>query len=522
MSADDYARAIITTGRQMGVSDRGIAIALATALVETGSPTTPPTGPINNMAMYANPKVPESLDLPHDKVGTDGYSVGLFQQQIRKGSNGQWWWADCATCMNPTTSARLFYDRLTRLDYNNTSRSPGSYAQQVQGSAYPDRYDARFRDAQKILAQLSGAPMPDYGITKTMHGYNEDSAGIGNSNGPRASTPYFVPHTQEAQSNAVALANFCNNSAKTSNPVAYNFSVDGRDTVEIVPRNEGPWAAADANNLGVHVCFAGSFARWSRGQWLDGIDDSGDGLNEDLALTRAAKILAAAHQEYGIPLEYVGSGGTEGWPRKGAGVAGHMDFGARGGGHHDPGAGFPFDELIKRASTGGVVAPVVNLINAAAAASPWVGKRLDKDERPLKAGAFVAYENAHIYWKRGATAAFPVPHGGLFETWGTDYGYENGRLGYPTRPFTKLKDGAVQAFEGGTLLRKDGATRGFDVHGRIGDTYRDLGWENSRLGYPTSVETPVPGTDNIVQHFEHGDLTWSPSGVVVTLSKEAA
>ncbi|GAA1891975.1 glycoside hydrolase domain-containing protein [Williamsia serinedens] len=372
-------------------------------------------------------------------------------------------------------------------------------------------------------APTTGAPtMPDYGTTKVMHGFNADSAGTGNSNGPRRSTDFGAVHTQQGKGPAVNLAQFCINSANTSNPVAYNHSIDGRDTVEIVPPNEGPWAAADANDIAYHLCIAGSFAEWSRGQWLDGIDDSGDGLSEDLAITRAAKAMAAASQQFGFPLDYAGSNGTAGWPLRAKGVVGHRDFGARGGGHTDPGNGFPMDEFLKRAKS--FLAPVRNLINDAAAASPWVGARVDPPfvEHALKAGVFAVYANAHIYYKQGAEAAFPIPHGGLFETWGADYGYENGRLGYPTRPFLKLPDGAVQAFEGGTLLRKDGASRGFDVHGRIGDTYRDLGWENSRLGYPVSEEIKVPGTDNIVQHFEHGDLTWSPSGVIVTLAKETA
>ncbi|GAA2071745.1 LGFP repeat-containing protein [Williamsia deligens] len=513
MVGDDHARTIIAVGHQMGVAPRGIKIGLATTLVETTT--------IRNLA---NRKVPESLKLPNDGIGDDGRSVGVFQQQIVM-ENGRWWWADCATCMNVAASARLFFERLLKLDYTNTETSPGWFAQKVQKSAYPDRYDERFPAASALYDRLSGAPMPDYGTTKVMHGYNENSAGIGNSNGPRRSTPYGAVHTQQAKSTAVGLAQFCNNSATTNNPVAYNHSIDGRDTVEIVPPNEGPWAAADANDISYHLCIAGSFAEWSRGQWLDGIDDSGDGLSEDLAITRAAKAMAAASKEFGFPLVYAGDGGRNGWPVKPAGVVGHMDFGARGGGHHDPGLGFingVMDEFLKRAKSFLAPAPVRNLINDAAAASPWVGARIDRDEHPLKAGVFAVYANAHIYYKRGATAAYPVPHGGLFETWGADYGYENGRLGYPTRPFLKLDDGAVQAFEGGTLLRKDGAARGYDVHGRIGDTYRDLGWENGRLGYPTSEEIKVPGTDNIVQHFEHGDLTWSPTGVIVTLAKENA
>lgn len=143
MSKDDYARAVIAEGRRRGITTRGIVIALATVLVES------------NLVMYANAKVPESLALPHEAVGSDGFSVGLFQQQVRRGTNGQWWWGDAKTCMDPTRSAGLFYDRLSRLDYNNPANSPGSYAQAVQRSAFPDRYDQRMGDAQAIYDRLA-------------------------------------------------------------------------------------------------------------------------------------------------------------------------------------------------------------------------------------------------------------------------------------------------------------------------------------------------------------------------------
>lgn len=143
--ADGYAVLIIQEGQRRGITPRGIQIALATALVES------------NITIYANEAVPESMSIPHDAVGSDAYSVGIFQQQVRDTGNG-WWWGDAATCMDPTSSAGLFYDRLAKLDYNG-SNSPGSYAQAVQSSAFPDRYDQRFNDAVAIYNRLAtGAP----------------------------------------------------------------------------------------------------------------------------------------------------------------------------------------------------------------------------------------------------------------------------------------------------------------------------------------------------------------------------
>lgn len=142
--ADRYATAIIAEGQRRGITERGIVIALSVALVES------------NLRMYANRKVPESLQLPHDAVGDDAYSVGLFQQQVVRGQNG-WWWGDAATCMDPAKSAGLFYDRLVKFTYNDTGRPPGWFAAEIQQPAqqYRGRYDERMADAQRIYDRLA-------------------------------------------------------------------------------------------------------------------------------------------------------------------------------------------------------------------------------------------------------------------------------------------------------------------------------------------------------------------------------
>lgn len=147
--ADSYALRIINEGNRIGIAPRGIKIALATALVES------------NLTVYANEKLPKSLALPHDAVGRDGLSVGIFQQQVKDTGNG-WWWGDEETCMGVESSAALFYDRLSKIDYNGPN-SPGSYAQAIQRSAYPSRYDERYEEASKLynrLAPKTPAPGP--------------------------------------------------------------------------------------------------------------------------------------------------------------------------------------------------------------------------------------------------------------------------------------------------------------------------------------------------------------------------
>src|SRR6516225_9973262 len=134
---DDYAKAIILAGQKRGITPRGIQIALATVYVES------------DFVMYANESDPASLNFPHQGISQDANSDGLF------------------------------YDHLVKLDYNNPDNSPGSYAQAVQQSAFPDRYDQRFQDAVDLYNRLvgtSGVPdvRPDFNEFPIWCDNNED------------------------------------------------------------------------------------------------------------------------------------------------------------------------------------------------------------------------------------------------------------------------------------------------------------------------------------------------------------
>lgn len=142
---DQYALAIIAEGRRSRSGEgqldhpimtvRGITIALATTLVES------------NLRMYANNGDPESLNFPHEAISSDFNSTGLFQQRAP-------WWGTVADRMDPARSAALFYNRLSKLPYNDTAKSPGSFAQEVQRSAFPGRYDERYQEAVELYARL--------------------------------------------------------------------------------------------------------------------------------------------------------------------------------------------------------------------------------------------------------------------------------------------------------------------------------------------------------------------------------
>lgn len=59
----------------------------------------------SNLQVYASHKVPGSLALPHDAVGSDHLSVGLFQQQVPM-------WGNVHDCQTADPSTRKFLNAL--------------------------------------------------------------------------------------------------------------------------------------------------------------------------------------------------------------------------------------------------------------------------------------------------------------------------------------------------------------------------------------------------------------------------
>lgn len=194
-SGDRNADGIIREGRRRGISDQGIKIALATALVESG------------MKMYANPAVPESMNFPHDAVGGDADSVGLFQQR----DNGAW--GTIEDRMDPERSAGMFYDVLDDADYN--TGDPGAHAQRVQRSAFPDRYNTKMGEAQGYLDRfgatdqwknsdpISVTAMASGGILGAARGaqINEGSATLWAEAGPEA----YIPLSKDKRARSIDI-----------------------------------------------------------------------------------------------------------------------------------------------------------------------------------------------------------------------------------------------------------------------------------------------------------------------------
>ncbi|MFC4336389.1 hypothetical protein [Salininema proteolyticum] len=113
---------IVETGREMGISERGQAVALATAMQEA--------------KMYNAPSdaVPESYQYTDSSVSyTDHDSVGIFQQRTSMG------WGSVEELMDVETSAKKFYGSLEKVGGWEDMSVSGA-AQAVQRSAFPDAY----------------------------------------------------------------------------------------------------------------------------------------------------------------------------------------------------------------------------------------------------------------------------------------------------------------------------------------------------------------------------------------------
>lgn len=97
--------------------------------------------------------------------------------------------------------------------------------------------------------------------------------------------------------------------------------------------------------------------------------------------------------------------------------------------------------------------------------------------------------------------------GAIHAKW-AQLGWEAGPLGYPTTDETSTPDGKgrYNHFSNGASIYWTPQTGAWSVRGAIRAVWASLGWERSRLGYPTSDEYGVNGGRR--NNFQHGTVTW--------------
>jgi hypothetical protein len=126
---------IVHEGEKRGLSRQAQLVAVATALQES------------NLYNLASAVLPESMVYPHEGVGADFDSVGLFQQRPSMG------WGAIAQLMDPAFAAGMFYTGLMQVP--GWDAMPVSVAaQSVQKSAFPDAYAKHQDRAYQIVVTL--------------------------------------------------------------------------------------------------------------------------------------------------------------------------------------------------------------------------------------------------------------------------------------------------------------------------------------------------------------------------------
>jgi N-acetyl-anhydromuramyl-L-alanine amidase AmpD len=253
--------------------------------------------------------------------------------------------------MDPTKSAGLFYDRLANLDYNNVGRSPGSYAQDIQRSAYPDRYDQRMGEAVSIYQRLTaGAPAPDAPAAPDVpRPQFEEREMFGEAGSQRSRKPInFFIHTEEGppgheitDHSAEWLAQFC----QGQNGVSYHYTVRDGIVYDVVDTDLYSWSVLSANVFSINLCFAGSSVKLSRQQWLEK-------YGRDIEI--AAYLAVQDARKYGFSTEVIVPP-YSGNPRPGISDHKYVTQKLGIGNHTDVGGNFPWDVFaghVNRYTTG--------------------------------------------------------------------------------------------------------------------------------------------------------------------------
>jgi hypothetical protein len=134
---------VIHAAQAKGIPHPGAVIGIMTGLQESG------------LRVLANSNVPASLSLPHEGVGHDHDSVGIFQQRPS--------WGPLPVLMNPMGSASLFFNKLGRGPYGDY----GAEAQRVQVSAFPGAYSKWRGQAESLVGGAGyalGGRVPGSGV----------------------------------------------------------------------------------------------------------------------------------------------------------------------------------------------------------------------------------------------------------------------------------------------------------------------------------------------------------------------
>ena len=152
-----------------------------------------------------------------------------------------------------------------------------------------------------------------------------------------AAVRLVVLHTAEGALTYQSLGAFFQNPASQ---VSSHVGIDDTpNTVgEYVRPNYKAWTQANANPVAIAAEMC-AFAAWSTDEWM----------THPEMLKNCANWIAEECNRFNIPIVRLTPAQAQGG---GEGICGHVDLGAWGGNHWDPGLGFPMDYVIQMAKSG--------------------------------------------------------------------------------------------------------------------------------------------------------------------------
>ncbi len=145
--------------------------------------------------------------------------------------------------------------------------------------------------------------------------------------------------------------------------------------------------------------------------------------------------------------------------------------------------------------------------------SGWMGAPIGSTARTSSnTGNFNEFPGngrSSIYHRDGTGEAFSIY--GYIRGKYRNLGRENSVLGYPTSDAQDGEDsrGRYHSFEGGYMYYLGGAPSAYEIHGGPLNFWSYAGWERSQLGYPTSDVYNVGVSGDAVRyvdHFENGAI----------------
>lgn len=198
----------------------------------------------------------QSMDYPHDTVGNNLDSIGLFQQRPMTG------WGTPAELIDPAVASGKFYDALIGQVPNWQSMSPWIAAQTVQGSPSGDGgiYRVKWTQAESIVAQIR--PLISSG-----HLASTTPTSVAAATGTVAPVALTSRTTTVAAptSSSAALGTDCQRTANANGgmagaPVVFNGNItinapSGSSTVPLPQGPRGEFLKAVASKMGTEYVW---------------------------------------------------------------------------------------------------------------------------------------------------------------------------------------------------------------------------------------------------------------------------